>query len=103
MHKNTNDLRAWLKNEKDNYGNTYQLACALGVPHGAVYRVLDGGDSPRLRRALKMPMHERRPRLNIDCPPESIARFDAQRGEMTRGDWLDVLMDLADGIGEVKI
>ena len=50
-----------------------------------------------------MPMHERRPRLNIDCPPESIARFDAQRGEMTRGDWLDVLMDLADGIGEVVI
>ena len=39
--------------------------------------------------------------LLIDCFPAMIDRFDHQRGNLSRREYLDELLDLAEGIGEV--
>ena len=73
----------------------------LGVNPGIVYNVLQGGDSPTLRRIWKIPKHPKRPRLIVRCTQETIERYDAQRGDMSRREWLERLIDLGDGLEEV--
>ena len=43
--------------------------------------------------------------LMISCSFKAVARFDRQRGNLSRREYLDELMDLADGdsdYGEIK-
>ena len=37
------------------------------------------------------------PTLVIYCQPDAIARFDHQRGNLSREEYLEELLDLADG------
>ena len=75
----------------------------LGVNPGIVYHVLQGGDSPTLRRKWKIRKHERRVRLTIDCDAATVARYDELREGVTRREFLDTLMDYYDGFGEMEI
>lgn len=99
----TNDeLKLRTKLEVDRAGSLIALARETGEYPGTIHRVLYyGGNSPTLRRIWKIPKHERRARISIDCPPDAIARYDAQRGDLSRREWLTVLLDLADGVGEL--
>ena len=38
-----------------------------------------------------------RARLTVDCATETIARFDYQRGNSSRGEYLEELLDMVDG------
>jgi len=71
---------------------------------GSVYDVLGGGYSPTLYRQI-FPPRKRDNRLIITLGLEQIARFNTQRGDVSRADWLVKLMDLMDdhldGIGEI--
>ena len=37
----------------------------------------------------------------IGCTNKTVARFDHQRGNLSRSEYLNELLDLAEGIGEV--
>ena len=87
--------------EAATHGSIRAAARANGITHGMIASAIKGGNSPTLRRIWKIPKHEPRHRLIISCSQETIARFDAQRGERTRQEWLDVLIDIGDGIGDV--
>ena len=87
--------------EIEQHGGIYGLSKATGVNPGVIWRVKNGGNSPTLRRLWKVPKHPPRPRLIINCPYETISRFHRARGDMTTGEYLEVLLDAADGIGEL--
>ena len=99
----TNDeLLQRTKLEVKRAGSVMAVARATGEHPGTVHRVLYyGGNSPTLRRIWKIPKHTRRTRLTVSCTQETIERYDAQRGDMSRREWLERLIDLGDGIGEV--
>ena len=70
-------------------------ARAWGVTHGMIARALRGGNSPTLRRLWNIPKHPPMPRLIINsCPPALKQRFEQQRGDMSRVDYLTRLLDL---------
>lgn len=83
------------------YDGIRPCARKLGVNPGMVANVLNGGDSPTLRRLLQVRKHPRRTRLVIDTDAATVTRYDYQRGNLTRREYLEELLDLADGIGEV--
>ena len=83
-------------------GGVRPAARAYGIANsGNVTHARNGDDSPACRRAWKIPKHPPRPRLIINCPYETISRFHHARGDMTTGEYLEVLLDAADGIGEL--
>ena len=96
------ELAQKAKLEADRHGGIYALSKAIEVNPGVIHRVINGGNSPTLRRLWKIPKHPPRHRLIIDCEPELRTAFDAMRrdGE-SRGACLERLMLLAQGIGEV--
>ena len=86
-----------------NSGEKYlHIAKTNNVSAALVRKVyLFGVDSKKLRKAMDIigpPRH----RLNIDCPPELKARFEQTRGEMSRPDFLEGLLDLLDGVGKLR-
>ena len=85
--------------ELANYDNVHQMEVSEGWPLGVAYRVLNGGYSPKLYKAIFPP--RKRDRMIFNSPPEIITRFDNQRGKTPRAKHLVDLMDLKDGIGEV--
>ena len=99
----TKTLQEHILSELKKHKNPYQMARSIGVNPGLIHRALNGGDSPTLRRKFKIPKHPKRARLNIDTDEETIARFDNQRGELTRAEWLERLLDVGDGVGEMEI
>ena len=80
-----------------NYGEPYlHIANENGVSAALVRKVdLFGVDSKKLRKAMGI-VSPPRYRLNIDLgdKPELKARFDAQRGGMSRGEYLARLLEL---------
>ena len=84
-------------------GSINKVAQRYGVNPSMVWRVLHGGNSPTLRRIWKIPKHEPRPRLCIDCHPALIERFDDMRKGRGRAELLCDLMDLADGLGQLEV
>ena len=97
------ELIDYLTDKAKEYPSAYRMAVDNGWSYGLVYRVLNGGDSPTLRRQIGISKHPKRYRLIVNCSPDTIARFDAQRGDMSRREWLERLIDLSDGIGEMEI
>ena len=76
------------------YGTIRALAEAIDVNPGLIHRAKVGGNSPTLRKVWNMPKYPYRPRLNIEVSPELKARFDAQRGTMSRSEYLKRLLEL---------
>ena len=97
------ELAQRAKYEAKRHKGIYGLSKAIGVNPGVIYRVMNGGNSPTLRRIWKIPKHPPRHRLIISCAPEAIARFDNQRGELTRAEWLERVLDMVDGVGEMEV
>lgn len=97
------ELAEYLINKAKEYPSVYRMAQVNGWSYGLVYRVLNGGDSPTLRRQTGITKHPKRHRLIVSCSPDTIHRFDQQRGDKSRREWLSHLLDLGDGIGELEI
>jgi len=93
-------LRRYLINKLAHYPNAHQMSIKNDWSFGSVYDVLGGGYSPTLYNQI-FPPRKRDNRIIITLSLEQIARFNAQRGDVSRADWLAELMDLADGIGEI--
>ena len=97
-----NNTAAWtlkyaVKSYVDICGGIRPCARFFDCNPGIVANVLDGGDSPTLRRLLQVRKHPQRSRLVVDCDKATVTRFDCQRGNLSRREYLDELMDLADG------
>ena len=98
---NTLEERAIL--EIQEHGSINALSKSIGVNPGVIYRVMHGGNSPTLRRLWGIPKNPPVPRLIINgCPPSLKARYEDARGEMTRTDFLEGLLDLLDGVGKLR-
>ena len=89
--------------EIERHGSINAVSMATGVNPGVIWRVKNGGNSPTLRRLWKVTKHPPRSRLVIDCPPALRARFDAARGDSTRREYLEQLLDLDCGVAEMEI
>lgn len=96
MPKNmdTDKFCAWVRESVDYAGGMRALAKRYNVNPGLIWRVCNGHDSDTLRKAMDIPKHPPRTRINIDTTPELKARFDAQRGGMSRGEYLERLLNL---------
>ena len=89
--------------ERDKHGGIRAAAREWNVTHGMIARAIDGGNSPTLRRLWDIPKNPPVPRLIINgCPPALKARYETARGEMTRPDFLEGLLDLLDGVGKLR-
>ena len=55
-----------------------------------------------MAKQINLKKYDPRPGIFIGCPPELRAKFDEQRGEHSRREWLEILMLLAEGVGEVE-
>ena len=76
------------------YGSYRNLEIATGVNRGTLHRIVyENGNSARLRRLWDIPVGPRRVRLTINCEEETIKRFDYLRGEMTRKEFLVMLLN----------
>jgi hypothetical protein len=102
-------LQQWLNLQISIHGNLHAAMYAYDINdcYGMAYHTVNTGkDSPTLRRALRnkhgITFRRDRTRMVIDCPPELRAKFDEQRGENTRREWLERLILLADGVGELE-
>lgn len=93
------ELKLRVNNEIERHGNINRLSLAIGVNPGVIYRVKNGGNSPTLRRLWDIPKNEPVPRLIINgCPPELKARYEKRRGDMSRAEFLEHLLDMHDGV-----
>jgi len=89
--------------ERDKHGGIRAAAREWNVTHGMIARAIDGGNSPTLRRLWDIPKNPPVPRLIINgCPPALKERYEDARGEMTRPDFLEGLLDLLDGVGKLR-
>ena len=95
------NLQAYLLERLAEYTSPYQMAVQNNWSFGLVYRALDGHESDTLRKEIGLRKWPKRSRLIINTTPATIARFHAARGDMTTGQLLEVLMDKAEGIGEL--
>jgi hypothetical protein len=82
-------------------GGVCAVADGYDVNSGNITHARNGNDSAMMRRKWKLPKHEPRPRLCIDCPPELIEQFDAARDGRTRAELQRDLLDKWNGVGEV--
>ena len=86
----------------DNGEKYLHIAESNNVSAALVRKVyLFGVDSKKLRKAMDIigpPRH----RLNIDCPPALKERYEDARGEMTRPDFLEGLLDCWEGNALLK-
>ena len=97
------ELKARAIYERDKHNGIRAAARAWNVTHGMIARVINGGNSPTLRRVWDIPKNPPVPRLIINgCPPSLKARYEDARGEMTRPDFLEGLLDLLDGVGKLR-
>jgi len=97
------ELAERTKYEIKQHGSIYGLSQATGVNPGVIYRVKEGGESPTLRRLWKVPKHPKRTRLMVSCSQKTIDRYDSQRGKQSRREYLNELLDMADGEMEMEI
>jgi len=89
--------------ERDKHGGIRAAARAWGKTHGMIARAINGGNSPTLRRLWDIPKNPPVPRLIINgCPPALKERYETARGEMSRTDFLEGLLDLLDGVGKLR-
>ena len=74
------------------------LASYLEVNPGLIWRVINGHESPTVRKAADIPIHPKRTRLNIDVTPELKTRYDelCRQHGMTRLEMLRELMTFYD-------
>ena len=96
------DFDAYLNDVKKRYGSYRLAAQKLGINSAYFTLALQGRIYKRLLRALNITITKPRPRLIINCPYETIARFHRLQGDMTTGQLLEVLMDKAEGIGVIE-
>ena len=96
------NLQAYLLERLAEYTSPYQMAVQNNWSFGLVYRALDGHESDTLRKEIGLRKWPKRSRLIINTTPATIARFHRARGEMTTGEYLDVLLDAVDGVGELE-
>ena len=83
--------------ERDKHGGIRAAAREWNVTHGMIARVINGGNSPTLRRLWGIPKNPPVPRLIINgCPPALKARYETARGEMSRTEYLGHLLDWYD-------
>ena len=89
--------------EIQEHGSINALSKSIGVNPGVIYRVMHGGNSPTLRRLWDIPKNPPVPRLIINgCPPALKDRYEDARGEMTRPDFLEGLLDCWEGNALLK-
>jgi len=94
--RNNEKLRKRAILERGQYSTIAAMEKETGVNRGTIFRVIyEKGNSPGLRRLWGIPKHPRRVRLTINCTEEYLARFDYLRGEMTRNEFLAMLLDKA--------
>ena len=91
----------YLDTVKKQYGSYRIAAKKLGINSAYFTFALQGKIYPRLLKALNVTIARPRPRLIINASPALIARFHALQGDMTTGRCLEVLMDKAEGVGEL--
>ena len=70
---------------------------------GLIVHVLKGNESPTLRKILGVRKHPQRTRLTIDTDAATVKRFDRLRQDLTRRDFLILLLDNIDGFAEMEI
>ena len=95
------NLQAYLLERLAEYTSPYQMAVQNNWSFGLVYRALDGHESDTLRKEIGLRKWPKRSRLIINTTPAAIARFHEQCGDMTTGEYLEVLLDAVEGVGEL--
>ena len=90
-------LQQWLKNKLEEYRNPYHMATDNGWSSGLVYNGLKGIYSETLWHDIGLRLWPKREGIFISCSPEMKARFDAQRGESSRQEYLEELLELGRG------
>jgi hypothetical protein len=64
-----------------------------------IAKAANGVNSPTLRRLWNVPKHPPRKRLIIATDP---LRYDTLRGDMSRAEFLDALLDMWQGKAELR-
>jgi len=105
MHLDDEELAFYVEAVIAEFGGVRQAAreyMEADINAGHLTLARQGKGSRMIRRSWKIPEHPQRERLIISMSP---ARFNTQRGKVSRADWLVELMDLMDdhldGIGEI--
>ena len=87
-------MKQAIESRMNGYENPNQFAACKGYSYGLVYNGLKGIWSDTLAEQMGITKYPPRPGIFIGCPEEKKRRFDAQRGERSRADYLDYLMNL---------
>ena len=95
----TEELQLFTEAAISQLGGVCKVASAYGVNSGNVTHARNGEESRIMRRVWKLPKRKPRPRLIVSCSEEMKQRYDTMRGELSRGEYLTELLDLAEGLG----
>jgi hypothetical protein len=101
MHLDNEELQIVSLQLTEDLGGVCKVAEAFGINSGHITHANNGKNSMALRRAVKFTKHPPRRRFTCDADDGLIAKFDAMRGTRSRREYLEHLMLLDMGIGEV--
>lgn len=101
MSEKRRKLRRFLNKTLRDYPNSYRMSQERGWCHGKVYRCLNGGYSPSLYKEIYPP--KQRLRFTCQDPDGRITKqIDAERGDMSRAEFVEVLLEYWKGVGELE-